>query len=247
MPINYIQNYPLISLKPMILPPNDVHIFYGNTDKFFSFLPYFRSILSKDEISKAESFYQEEKKEKAIICRGLLRTILGYYLGVKPEKIKFIYNQKGKPDLDEKINNIKIKFNLSHKNQYLIYGFSLKNIGVDLEFIDKNKTLFPIANRFFTPEESQYLKSLDKSQQKEIFYQFWTKKEAYLKAIGEGLSGGLNTINFVTNNQPQWKIHNFYLTPDYLGAIALQGAKECNYYALELSQEICQILTDKIS
>ncbi len=249
MAIKSLKHYPFVSLSPLILSPYDVHIFYGNTNNFIDFIPYFKSILADDEISKAESFYKQEGQERAFISRGLLRVILSQYLAIKPEKIKFIYNQKGKPSLDSKINNINIQFNLSHKNQYIFYGFSRRNIGVDLELIDTNKTLLPIAKRFFTEEEYQYLKSLTSGTQNEIFYQFWTKKEAYLKAIGEGLSGGLDTINFVTNNHPQWEIDNFYLTDNYIGAIcverkeaiaqrafgiALQEKKEYNYYALEL-------------
>lgn len=247
--IKFLKNYNSSFLYPLILSPYDVHIFYGDTNNFLDFIPYFKTILSDDEISKAESFYKQEGKEKAFISRGLLRIILSQYLAIKPEKIKFIYNQKGKPDLDSKTNSIHLKFNLSHKNQYIIYGFSLRNIGIDLELIDKNKTLLPIAKRFFTEEEYQYLKSLDNPKQNETFYQFWTKKEAYLKAIGEGLSGGLNTINFVTMNHPQWDINNFYLIDNYIGAycvaypfgFAFQEEKEYNYYALELSREILKI------
>lgn len=254
MTISYLKNFPSISLSPLFLSVNDVHIFYGDTDNFFNFLSYFKNILSDDEIRKAESFYKQEGKDRAVISRGLLRVILSQYLAIEPKKIKFIYNQKGKPDVDAKINSIKIKFNLSHKNQYVIYGFSLVNIGIDLEFIDNNKKLLPIAKRFFTPEEYQYLKQLDNPKQTEIFYQFWTKKEAYLKAIGEGLSGGLNTINFLTNNHGQWEINNFYLTDNYLGAcgivnsfIALKDNKKSNYYTLELSREIINQVIKNIS
>lgn len=252
MVINCFKNYLSISLSPLILSANDVHIFYGNTNHFLDLIPFFRSILSDDEISKAESFYKQEGKERAFISRGILRIILSQYLKINPENIKFIYNQKGKPNLEEKINGNNLKFNLSHKNQYIIYGFSLVNIGIDLELINHKKTLLPIAKRFFTTEESQYLQQLGVEKQNEMFYQFWTKKEAYLKAIGEGLSGGLDTIDFCQNSHshPQWQIHNFYLTDNYLGAvcvekedaIAPQGEKEYNYYAQELSREILKKL-----
>lgn len=242
-----LQSWQKISTLPFFLLPYDVHLFYGNTNYFLDFMPFFQGILSDDELDKAKSFKFQEKCNNYLVNKGILRVILANYLLIKPDDILFFYNDKGKPVLDFSINNIDLYFNLSHSKTYIIYGFSLFNLGVDLEKIKDNDNLLGIAKRFFVQEEYQYLQHLKREEQVKTFYQFWTKKEAYLKAIGEGLSGGLDTINFCNKSHSNWQINNFSVDDNFLGAIAVETQHKCNYYCLELLPETLEQLILNLS
>ncbi|WPF89379.1 4'-phosphopantetheinyl transferase superfamily protein [Cyanobacterium aponinum AL20118] len=242
-----LQSWQKISILPLSLFPYDVHLFYGNVSNFLDFIPFFKSLLSDDELNKALYFKSQKRCNSYLVNKGILRVILANYLLIKPEDIFFSYNKKGKPVLDFSINNIGLNFNLSHSKTDIIYGFSLLNLGVDLEELEDNNNLLRIAKRFFAQEEYQYLQHLKKEEQVKTFYQFWTKKEAYLKAIGEGLSGGLNTINFCTNSYSQWQINNFSLDDNFVGAIAVNTQYKCNYCSLELLPEILEQLILNLS
>ena len=127
------------------------------------------------------------------------------YTNIVSQDIQFDYNHKGKPSL---LNIYKeINFNLSHKNNYTIYGFSKLNLGVDLEVVKSDIKVPAIAQRFFSENEYQDLAQFNQSEQLSYFFQLWTAKEAYLKAIGEGLSGGLDSIELSKNyHQQEWQI-----------------------------------------
>ncbi|NCO76739.1 MAG: 4'-phosphopantetheinyl transferase superfamily protein [Cyanobacteria bacterium] len=238
----YMWNKPPQSL---ILKDNDVHIWMINIDNYREKINKFRDILSLDELEKANRFSLDKLKDSYQINRGYLRIILGNYLNIKPEEICFSYNQKGKPLLKGEIIN-KINFNLSHKNNYTVYALSKNNIGIDLEQINDKVAIENIARRFFCQCEFNYLNNLPKREKPEYFFKLWTIKEAYLKAIGEGLSGGLDnicfTINksseniaFISHNHDKKQDNNWYfktlnLPNDYRIGIAINSIYQPNFY-----------------
>lgn len=179
----------IIITEKIILHENEVHIWKVNLEDNISDIEYFRSILSDDEIKRADRFYFEKDRNNFTIARGLLRIILSEYIKLKPEKIIFSYNEFGKPGIEENLNGQKITFNISHSKNLALYAVSQKrNIGVDIEFM-REKVLFrEIAERFFSDNEIKELFSLPEEIHKEAFFNGWSRKEAYIKAKGKGLA-----------------------------------------------------------
>lgn len=148
--------------------------------------------LSNDEHLRANKFYFEIDKKKFIIYRGALRNLLARYLGVLPNEIHFDYNKFGKPYLKE----YNLYFNLSHSGDYAICAITKNNdIGIDVEIIKDDFDYLSIAKEFFSHHEYHQLLNTAENEQAFNFFQYWTRKEAILKAIGLGLSFPLNEID----------------------------------------------------
>ena len=154
------------------------------------------------------------------------------------DRVIFEYSPRGKPQLASSLNQDSLQFNVSHSQDLAIYGFNYQRIiGVDLEYIKDNIDYKQLAKRFFTTQELQLIHSYPTSEQKTIFFQLWTAKEAYLKATGEGLAGSLDTIEFTLDNnsvklmeikqdQAQvsyWSINNFIPQDNFIATIAVKN------------------------
>ena len=137
------------------------------------------------------------------MARGVLRQLLGYYLHTEPKKIEFSYSDRGKPLLREPSPVSPLQFNLSHSQEYALYGFTYNRpIGVDLEYLREMPDLIKIARRFFSTRESELLSRTNNESRAKLFFQLWTAKEAYLKAIGTGLSGSLASVEIAIDRVP---------------------------------------------
>ncbi|WP_069792062.1 4'-phosphopantetheinyl transferase family protein [Cyanobacterium sp. IPPAS B-1200] len=207
-------------------------IYSVNTNKFLSDLPYFKSLLSPDELDKIQRFKNKLQGDRTCIGRAKLRIILSSYLNINPDKIVFNYNKKGKPFLRDYPN---LHFNLSHTDHWIVYGISNQLIGVDIENISKQVKFKQLAKRFFCPSEFQLIEQVNQENKAKLFYTLWTAKEAYLKATGEGLSGGLDAIelsyNFLSedieiiseNTRTEWQIKNLKIDNNYLVSVAVKS------------------------
>ncbi|NOW90760.1 4'-phosphopantetheinyl transferase [Clostridium beijerinckii] len=187
--------------------------------------------LSISEIEKANNFKFEEDTFRFILGHSLTRSILGKYLGIFPSKLTFKYGDSGKPQLENTKQNI--FFNISHSNEFVAIIFSkIRLIGVDIEHIDKNKENEKIVSNFFNKNEIEEYFNLKDSQKIEAFYRYWTCKEAYVKAIGKGLSCSFKSFN-VSNiyskritikgkgiENERWNIKAFDHGEKYVGAVA---------------------------
>lgn len=214
------------------------------------------SILSVDEQEKYHNFKIAYQGDRFLINRVNLRLILAKYLSINPQEVVFNYTNKGKPSLNFNIHPHKIYFNLSHKNNYTVYGIAQHNLGIDLEKIDYKVKIESITQRFFCPQEYQYLKQLKEQDKYEYFFRLWTIKEAYLKSIGLGLSGGLNSIyiketgdknNYqIFNNQgyklDNWIVQTWNIIDKYILSIALNKLE----YRLNQSWVFNFFTTDKL-
>jgi 4'-phosphopantetheinyl transferase len=213
------------------LLPDEVHIWRENLDNVKSLLELFAQILSEDELVRARRFHFEQHRQRFIAGRGILRSILGRYLNIEPSKIRFGYEARGKPFLNESSNN-NLKFNLSHSQDFALYAISLNNsIGVDLECFNSTTDVVSLAQRFFAPSEFALIESAPQEQQQQLFFRFWTCKEAYLKATGTGLKD-LDKIEIsLTAQQParliipnisdQWSLVEIKPFSNCAGAIAV--------------------------
>lgn len=155
-------------------------------------------ILSADERARAERFKFDEPRIRLVRCRSALRTILGRWLDVSPSTLRFDYGEHGKPRLIDSAANL--SFNVSHSHDWaLIAVTAVGELGVDVERCDDRITWPGLARRFFSQREVVDLFALPPERQLEGFYQIWTGKESFIKAIGRGLSFPLGSFSVAAN------------------------------------------------
>jgi len=152
-------------------------------------------ILSSEEQKRAKRFYRVSDREHFIVARAALRFILARYLKVDPRQILFDYNRFGKPRLADGARHRDIRFNLAHSGGLALFAVAIgREIGVDVEFIEPNFATMNLARNVFAPEEVTALSVLSKEDFVAGFYRCWTRKEAYVKAKGLGLSLPMNSF-----------------------------------------------------
>ena len=193
-------------------------------------------ILTPDETRTANRIVVEEKRGRKASARAHLRRILARYLGTLPQDVQFTYGEHGKPMLAE---HDEPNFNLSHSESKGLAAVSRgTRIGVDLEFTREGREFTEIADRFFSPAESAEFRALPPEARAGAFYRAWTRKEAYLKAWGTGLTFASNrfTLDYVgegpgsllatempEDHVSRWHFKDVELGPAYTGAICLEG------------------------
>jgi len=163
-------------------------------------------LLSEDERDKLIRFNFIQDRHRFIICHGAVRRILSKYLDFDPNKIKFDNNQFGKPILRDEMGGIGIQFNLTHSEDRAVFALTpLRNIGIDIELVHPFTDYEKLAATYFSREEVAYLGSLDGTSKLNAFYKLWTRKEAFLKAIGKGLSFPLNDFSMLGNTSVEFQ------------------------------------------
>ncbi len=188
----------LYSLPPsdLELTTDEIHVWCASLDHPVSRCQRLTQLLSRDERMRVERFHFEKDRKRFIVCRGILRTILGCYLSVQPSRLQFCYGKRGKPALADTFGKGTIRFNISHSNGVALFAFTRdREIGVDIEKIRDIAEMDQIAERFFSARENAVFRALPKSKKKEAFFNCWTRKEAFIKAIGDGLSYPLDKFD----------------------------------------------------
>lgn len=189
----------------------------------------FRRFLSFEETERADRFAFPHLTQKYVLARGALRTILAGYLDRAPESLVFEYNSSGKPALA----GGGVHFNVSHSGSIALLAFAKEcEIGVDVEAFRPVPDLESIADRFFCPEEARDLTSLPVKSRPRAFFDCWTRKEAYVKALGGGLSVPLDSfrvtllpgeparIVHAPEGSEGWRMHDLGDSHDYAAALA---------------------------
>ena len=210
------------------LTENNALIFTAHLPSLTQNLEELWTFLSDQEKAQADKFINTNLKDKYIISHGLLRHLLAFYVRIKPQNIQYSINQFGKPFL----TNCRIQFNMSHSKDYATYIIALDyQVGIDIEWKDKTINFQEIADLVLSPAEINIFNKLNSEEQFHAFYNIWTKKEAIIKAIGQGLSYPIKTIdimNSIENNEAYYvdKDAVFYYSDlwgldDYAGAITL--------------------------
>jgi 4'-phosphopantetheinyl transferase len=223
----------------LIVGQDEIHVWRADLNVTQQLLEALEDTLEKKEMDRANRFHFEKDRRHFIAARGLLRVILGSYLKLKPNRLNFIYTPHGKPKIANEIEYNYLKFNLSHSHGLALYAITLgRKIGIDIERVRTNLSFEKLAKRFFSPLEFQMLSSLPPSERIEGFFNCWTRKEAYIKAIGEGLSIPLNQFDVTLNPSDEakivsikgdsnlasyWSLYPLTPAPGYVGALAVEG------------------------
>jgi 4'-phosphopantetheinyl transferase len=215
---------------------DEVHVWLVNLEAHDQAV--FRPLLANDEIERAERFHFERDRRRFIVARGWLRKLLGSYLGTEGSALNFHYAEKGKPSLAETQYD-SLKFNLAHSHQFALFAFTRdREIGVDLEFMREEITDEDIARRFFSAAEVTALNALPADLRKVGFFNCWTRKEAYIKALGTGLFSLLDQFEvslapdeapaLICNHQHpeeigRWSMMTPKVPEGYVGALVAEG------------------------
>jgi len=171
-------------------------VWLGSQDQRAEQINAFFQTLSADEQQRALRFRFERDRVRFIAARGILRRCLGAFLETAADRVRFRHTEYGKPSLSEEFSSARLKFNISRSGSRVLLAFSIgRELGVDLEEVRRDFATMEIAQRYFSALEVETLQSLPKSVQAEAFFNCWTRKEAYIKAIGEGLSCPLDKFD----------------------------------------------------
>lgn len=199
------QNRPLTPPLPP-LPRGEIHIWQRTLSLSPAQTNEYNTLLSEDEQQRAKRFRFDKHRIAFIAARSTLRTLLGHYLNTPPQDLRFCYNPQGKPNLEE--TKPPLYFNISHSGQWGMYAITLETaLGIDLEIIRPKapKEYLDIARRFFSHEEFTTLSRLPETEINTAFFTCWTRKEAYIKCHGLGLS--LPLSKFTVSMDPKKPAH----------------------------------------
>lgn len=145
-------------------------------------------LLAPNELQRANRFRFPEHRQRFIVARGCLRQLLASYLQIDEREVEFTYAPEGKPSLSFE-HGSGLTFNVSHSGDIAVFAFTMeRRIGVDVEMIRHDVDIDQIPKRFFSPAEQEMLLSLEPQQRYQAFFNCWTRKESYVKAVGSGLS-----------------------------------------------------------
>jgi 4'-phosphopantetheinyl transferase len=222
-----------------VLGCDEIHVWRTALDRTQAQILRFRHFLAGDERSRADRFHFEKDRGHFIVARGVLRAILGSYLKLAPESVCFGYGSNGKPALaGDRGDDSAIKFNVSHSHGVALYAVARRReVGIDVERIRSDLAVAEIAERFFAPGEVMQIRSLPAEAQWQAFFRLWTRKEAYVKARGEGLSLPLDQFDLsapppgtgatpIPQRKPSettaWAFCDLEPASGYLGALAAE-------------------------
>jgi len=221
----------------MIIPGNEIHIYRSSLESSSELLKQYESLLSPDEFQKAYRYKFEKDRDHFITGRAFLRNILAKYLNQSPDKIIFSYSDKGKPF----IRHSNLKFNLAHSEGKAVFAFAEKaEVGIDIEYMRELPDALQIAKRFFSEEEVNEILKVRDDEIRSAFFNCWTRKEAFIKAVDEGLSYPLKdfTVTLIPGVNPEikwikdkvdevkeWKLVNIQTDENYISSLAVKAAE----------------------
>jgi 4'-phosphopantetheinyl transferase len=218
----------------VVLREGEVHAWRVPLNQSEAELLRLRGTLSIEETVRADRFYFERDRDAFIAARGTLRQLLGGYLGCAPREIAFDYGPYGKPNLRRASLGLSLDFNVSHSHGLALMAFSLeRKLGIDVESIRPGVASEEIAERFFSLQEVAELQSLPPAMRAEGFFLCWTRKEAYVKAIGDGLQIPLKNFRVsLTPSEPEclesmdserWTLRSLRPGTGFVGALVAEG------------------------
>jgi 4'-phosphopantetheinyl transferase len=227
----------ILAGEPHILRSDEIDIWHGTLSATqLDELPS-HDLLSEDETARMMRFHFHKDRQDFLFCRSMLRILLASYLGSPPAELRFAYSAHGKPSLA--ISSGSLEFNLSHSHGNFLVAITLgRKVGVDIECLNRDLNVLDIAQRFFSPAERQALETLPSVLRHDAFFACWTRKEAFVKARGEGLSCPLDSfdVSVIADEESvslatrpdasaasRWTVRSLNGFPDYKAAVAVES------------------------
>jgi 4'-phosphopantetheinyl transferase len=226
---------------------NDVHVWAARLDLPSEALARFTGLLSQEEHARATRFRFERHRNRFIAARGVLRSILATHVGPAPDELQFEYGPNGKPGLTGCLAQGGLCFNLAHSEDLALIAVThLGPIGVDLEYVRPMADADELVARFFSVRENARFETLPANQKDAAFFNLWTRKEAWLKATGDGIGHLLNRVEvtFLPGEPAQllalpekaglsrdWILRELIPAKGFVGAVAFPSVRFsiCNF------------------
>ena len=204
-------------MPPWHLASGEVHSWCVRLDVPSETAADFYATLTSDERNRSARLRFERDRQRFIVAHGVLRAVLGRYLGTRGDQIRFEHNAFGKPALSPELAS-RLTFNLSHSADLAVIAVAAgADIGVDLEHIRAQPDFADIARYFFSAAEVDHLNALPNHLQAHAFFSCWTQMEAYAKACGEGLANAPSALD------GRWSVYTLEPAPGYIGALVVAG------------------------
>jgi len=176
------------------------------------------AVLSESERQRALRFKVDRDRRRFIVARARLRQLLAAKLGVDPREIELSNGANGKPHLAGRFAASTLRFNVSHSDDIAVFAFcDGAEVGVDIEAVRPMNDVDEIAARVFSPAETEALRALDGDTRVRGFFECWTRKEAFIKALGDGFSHDFNSVD-----ASGWRVESFSPAPGFIGAVVTQ-------------------------
>ncbi|HET9982527.1 MAG TPA: 4'-phosphopantetheinyl transferase superfamily protein [Longimicrobiales bacterium] len=221
------------------LPDDEVHVWKASVAALAPGEVRLRALLDAAELARAERYRFARDRTQYVVAHGLVRLLLARYLGAEPAALKFAAGPFGKPSLCEPAGG-GLEFNLSHSADLVLLAVTRhRAVGVDVECWDRDIEAELLARQFFSPAERAQLAALPPDARVPGFFACWSRKEAYIKATGLGVSQGLDYFDVslapgeparlladrhATGRAAAWTLHDLAPAPGYSGAVIADGA-----------------------
>lgn len=230
----------MLAISPSFrLERDEVHVWIAPLDGAGARRDALEAVLSPDEAARAARFRFEEDRRRFVAARGTLRSILGRYLGCAAAEVRFEYGPFGKPLLAAPGEPQPLHFNLSHAGELALLAVARgRRVGIDVEQIRPLRDLEALVERFFAAYERATIGALAPELRQEAFFTCWTRKEAYIKARGEGLTfplhafdvtilpsdpAGLRSVSGDAAEASRWSLREIRPRTGYVAALAVEG------------------------
>jgi 4'-phosphopantetheinyl transferase len=211
-----------------VINSDEVHVWRICISQNLKRLERFEALLNSEETMRAGRYKQQKDTYRFIVSRGAQRIILGRYLDTPPDELQFILGDNKKPHLLNKQGEV-LHYNLSHSGDWIVLGIATLPVGADVEFIDEAFPFQDILEDNFSRAEADYI-----GKSPERFFKLWTRKEAILKATGQGLGDHLKITpaldgehslsNLLLGNDKGWQLNSFALYYQYMATVVVEDA-----------------------
>ena len=233
--------------RPDILAPNEIHVWPIELNGASYAIRSLEEHLCDDEVSRANRYHRPGDRRHYLVAHGVLRELLAGYTGKEPGEITFAQTGVGKPFLSMGRSALPIRFSLAHSGDYAVVAITLSaEIGIDIEKIDPSLRVEGLVERFFSPDEIIELRTIPPAERNSAFFSAWVRKEAYIKARGEGIINRLHqfTVAMSLEGMPLllsdsldpsacllWRVHDLNIAAGYACALATKPeGKQINVF-----------------
>ena len=245
-------------LPPRFPSSQEVHVWIAKEDLSSRMVSTFSRVLTEDELKRINKLRFQRHRLAHVFAKGMLRHILARYLDVQPSKVVFILNSFGKPFLCPADHAPSLMFNMSHSDGLVVLSVAInRHLGIDVELVRVLHDRDGMVQDYFTDAERAIIAAEPADRRDHVFYTLWTRKEAYVKAIGKGLSIRLNSVDVSfpegvkgrnLDRSPdlpsvsRWWLSDLSLPHKYMGALVVEG---CSPEILYVDWDVTEILTSQ--